>query len=549
MNYTWIIILILFHSSLYNTAPLTIIDTNIDNDNPKTQDHLIDIERKEQEVFSLIDKALEYIKNNDLDVACMEFALNSKWHKGEIFIFILDSDGAILSHGKDTDVLWENIDSVCKNMNNKSVFQSIKLVAQDGGWVNFTYHKGDKLSYVKKITIDGEDYIIGAGFFPESEEFFIKYLTKRIADTFNNSGFEITKRLIQNPFGPFIKGDLVPYMNDTQGNVIADSQNLAFVGQNMIDLISDEGVFANKEDLKIAKSPEGAGWVTLRWNGETSKNYIYRLSDLSNKNVYYTGIIYYPYIGRESVMELIHKAISHLKGVGSERAFADFSNKISGYSRGPLSLFVYDFEGNNLANGATPSLIGKNLMNRRDAEGTYYVQEIIKQAKRNGSGSITIAEKNNYKTLYFEAVSVAHKNYIIGSGYFPNSKSHSVKNLVNKGIQFFKTHSMAKTMQFFKDTNEEFVRGDLGLAVYTDTGFCLVNSNQVSDIWKNDFNKIDQKGIRVLEQCISLAKAGGGWLVYKINNIERNLYVKSIVKTNEHTGQTTNYIICSGYYS
>ena len=50
--------------------------------------------------------------------------------------------------------------------------------------------------------------------------------------------------------------------------------------------------------------------------------------------------------------------------------------------------FIYDMNGTCIAHGARPALIGKNLIDIKDQDGKYLIQEMIKIANGPGSGWI-----------------------------------------------------------------------------------------------------------------------------------------------------------------
>jgi|SRR5689334_18759443 signal transduction histidine kinase len=70
--------------------------------------------------------------------------------------------------------------------------------------------------------------------------------------------------------------------------------------------------------------------------------------------------------------------------------------------------FIYDMNGTCIAHGARPALIGKNLIDIKDQDGKYLIQEMIKIANGPGSGWIDykwpspVNNKIEDKTSYIE---------------------------------------------------------------------------------------------------------------------------------------------------
>ncbi|SFM29823.1 cache domain-containing protein [Rugamonas rubra] len=85
---------------------------------------------------------------------------------------------------------------------------------------------------------------------------------------------------------------------------------------------------------------------------------------------------------------LVKKAVAYIKANGKDKAFAEFSNPKGQFVDRSLYIFVYDVKGTNMAigNGNAGKMVGKNLLDMRDAEGTYLIQGLIEVAKTKGSG-------------------------------------------------------------------------------------------------------------------------------------------------------------------
>ncbi|MCX7983772.1 MAG: cache domain-containing protein [Bacteroidetes bacterium] len=121
----------------------------------------------------------------------------------------------------------------------------------------------------------------------------------------------------------------------------------------------------------------------------------------------------------QEAKELVKKAIAYLKEHGREKAFAAFSDLKGKFVDGDLYIFVYDLNGNCLAHGANPKMIGKNLLELKDADGKAFVKERIEIAKSKGSGwqdykfTNPVSKEIEKKTAYIERV-----DDIIGCGAY-----------------------------------------------------------------------------------------------------------------------------------
>lgn len=118
---------------------------------------------------------------------------------------------------------------------------------------------------------------------------------------------------------------------------------------------------------------------------------------------------------------LVDKGIAHIKAVGAEKAFADFTAGGKWADR-DLYIFAYDFNGVNLAFGNKPAMVGKNLIDLKDANGNQVIKDLSTVARSKGSGwhdymwSDPITKKVQPKSSY--VVRVPGTETFIGAGIY-----------------------------------------------------------------------------------------------------------------------------------
>ena len=123
----------------------------------------------------------------------------------------------------------------------------------------------------------------------------------------------------------------------------------------------------------------------------------------------------------EEASAMVKKGVEFIKNNGKEKAFAEFNNPNGQFVKGDLYVMCYDMEGNNKCHGSNPKLIGKNLLEIKDAGGVFIVKNFIETAKTKGKGwidykwpnSVTKAVEN--KSTYVEKVD---DNLLIGVGIY-----------------------------------------------------------------------------------------------------------------------------------
>ena len=92
---------------------------------------------------------------------------------------------------------------------------------------------------------------------------------------------------------------------------------------------------------------------------------------------------------KQEAKAMIEKAAEWFKKYGKEKTLAEItlagSEKKGEFIDRDLYIFAYDFNGVNLAHGANPKLVGRNIIDMQDADGRYLIRGLIDVAAK-GSG-------------------------------------------------------------------------------------------------------------------------------------------------------------------
>ncbi len=507
----------------------------------------VDINRKSQESKKLVRNAVTHFNKVSVQEACNDFIHNTIWRKGELFVFVFKDSGTCLAYGDDHNFIWKNIREV-KGMAGDPLIKDMLAVGrkEKGGRLSFLWNNGYQTAYLKTVQKEGDTYILGCGFYPESDEYTTKQLVKTAVAYFNLNGRESTFDLISNPNGPFVKGDIYMFAYDMQGIAVAHGQNAALVGQNLIDLQDARGNPLIKDLIEIGKT-KGSGWTEYYWRNEFKRSYVEKVTDPKTQTDYIISAGYFPDINLNTVKSYVHGAIRFLKTNGAKRSFAEFSSVVGEFARGGLGIFVFDEEGKNLANGENPGFVGQNLLKIRSEDGRFYIRDMIKLAIQNGSALISYMKANVNAVAFVEHVETPDGKFIIGAEFFPSSKTASTQTLVNRAVELLEDTAPDIAFGLLSQRDNDFTRGDLSVFVYGADGTRLVNGIHKSQIWKNLSKTTDQQGKMVVDDLITIAINGGGWSEYTTRNATRRVYVKAVSKKVEGSA-SKNYIVGSGYF-
>lgn len=117
---------------------------------------------------------------------------------------------------------------------------------------------------------------------------------------------------------------------------------------------------------------------------------------------------------------MVKRAVAFIKDKGPEKAYDEFTNGKQFKDR-DLYVIVYDLEGKNLAQGANPKLVGKNLIGLKDPDGKPLIQMFVDLAKTKGKGWVEgykflnpVTQKIENKSMYLERVG----DTLVGCGIY-----------------------------------------------------------------------------------------------------------------------------------
>lgn len=93
---------------------------------------------------------------------------------------------------------------------------------------------------------------------------------------------------------------------------------------------------------------------------------------------------------KEEATAMVERGLAHIKRVGAEQAFKDFSDKGNAdWHVKDVYLFCYDLKAVNTCHGANSALIGKDLSDMKTADGQLLIKNMIAMTREKGNGWIT----------------------------------------------------------------------------------------------------------------------------------------------------------------
>lgn len=89
---------------------------------------------------------------------------------------------------------------------------------------------------------------------------------------------------------------------------------------------------------------------------------------------------------KDEAKTMISAALAHVKKVGNDQAFKDFTSDKANWTKKDLYVFAMDLKGVVLAHGANEKLVGKNLIELKDQNGKLFAREFIDVGTAKGEG-------------------------------------------------------------------------------------------------------------------------------------------------------------------
>jgi cytochrome c len=122
----------------------------------------------------------------------------------------------------------------------------------------------------------------------------------------------------------------------------------------------------------------------------------------------------------DEAKSLIEKATAYVKANGKEKAFAEFTNRQGSFVDRDLYIFAVDFKGLTIAHGGNAKLVGKDMLELKDADGNLFIKSFIETAQTKGSGWVDYkwvnpqTSKIENKSTYVQKID----DYFLGCGIY-----------------------------------------------------------------------------------------------------------------------------------
>jgi len=123
---------------------------------------------------------------------------------------------------------------------------------------------------------------------------------------------------------------------------------------------------------------------------------------------------------KEEAVAMVKKAVEYIKANGNEKAFAEITNPKGQFVDRDLYVVVYDMSAKCLAHGQKANMVGKELIDFKDADGKEFYKERIELMKKQSTAwqdykfMNPVSKQIEPKSMYLERTG----DLIVGCGVY-----------------------------------------------------------------------------------------------------------------------------------
>lgn len=516
---------------------------------------VVDVKAKQRAMQRLLKRGVAFLKKNSVGLSCHKFTHDPAWREGDLFLFLLDVDGTCYTFGDERSRIWNNFAHLKDAVGTPLI--SRFLEAKPTRAISVMLNNSAMHVYVRRLNKRGKTFLMGCGFYPQSPEYMVIDLVYLATQVLRELGLSNGFSEINNPYGHLVRGDSYVFVIGQDGVIHAQGSESAQVGKNILAPPVESPNEQSTRDLIIYRralasflqSNEREGWLPpVPFNNATRRIFATKYKDPTTNKKYVVGSFYYPDVTDDSIYSLVQKAITYLKALGKDAAFAQFNDPHGPLALGQGRIVVYGVDGTCLANAENADFIGYNLIDRADAQGHFTVRRLIQEVALYGHAWVNEFSRNSYRLIYAERVDLPSGPLIITAAFWPDSEELAARSMINRAVNYVALHGKGPSLEKFTGFDSDVLRGNMHLTVLDTQGILLGDGPYRKHAIWSDMDLRDRFGRRIVEQIITTASRGGGWVSYKKNNGDFRAYTQMARAPDIQNVIDSNMVIVTGYY-
>ncbi len=231
-------------------------------------------ETDRDKTIDLVRRGYQYMKASGTSVAAKDFTdkANNAYRFGDLSLFVYDMKGNCIAHGGNSAFVGQNQFDLKDQDGAYYVREIIEQGKVGGGWVDFKLKNSFQSTYVEKIDMGVDSYVIGAGMFPVTKPETMTLLAKSAVSYLQTHPSDETFEKFVTRKAEFIRGDLFVFAIDTDGYCYAWGDAHELIWKNLLDWKDDEGKLFIKN--MIDQSQQGSAHFVYKFNKKMRVDYV-----------------------------------------------------------------------------------------------------------------------------------------------------------------------------------------------------------------------------------------------------------------------------------
>lgn len=365
----------------------------------------------------------------------------------DVYVFVVEPDGVQSVNPAFPNLEGRNVMDVTDTEGKRFVRDFFATARSGGaGWVQYQWPRpGEAVStlkstYVQQARLGDRDVLVGCGVYlanaPRSAAPAdtmtapqLMALVRDAARVFEERG-EAAYPGFRKRGTRWFDGETYFFVWNMQGLRVFHAAEPEGEGLNVSNLEDTIGRPIGRLFIETAGSQDGEGWVHYLYPlpggifPTWKSTFIKRVTFPSGATHLIGSGIYNMEMDEAFITDVVDRAAALIAAKG-RAAFPELRDRRGAFVFMDTYVFVDDTDGNELVNGAQPSMEGKNLMAERDVQGRYVVRDYIGAALRDGSTWIDYywyrpgENTPSLKRSYVRKVPSGNETFIVGAGLYP----------------------------------------------------------------------------------------------------------------------------------
>lgn len=225
-------------------------------------------------IRSFLKKTVSYLRENGSIAAFRDFSSKTgDFASSGMTVFVYSINGDMLASSANPEFVGSNLQEAQDGDGKFYVREILNVAEQYGkGWISYSAKNAYRATYVEKVKAPDGDFIVGVGYFPNTQQSRARFMTDRAEFYLQNHTKADSLSMFMGTGSDFLQGDMHVTVYNTQGICLVDGLHTQHIWQDDKKKKDAKGEYFVKRLLSTATS--GGGWVDYMEYGATKRVYV-----------------------------------------------------------------------------------------------------------------------------------------------------------------------------------------------------------------------------------------------------------------------------------